>query len=259
MKYLTVFACLILCLAATPAGAQAIRNPGFDSNLDYWMTYYENTNSPSRGTATWEAGGSVLLEGSGGPGMVGLAQPTCSTLFVGDSAWVDVEILSASNTTFNLTLGDQHVDLVDPSPGTYHLVIYANKVYPQGTWYSFRALCWPGSFSIRVDTANASLLEGEGSTMPLVRRAMEVHPNPATGRTRVSFNIPQSCKGRLAVYDVAGNLVRNIEKRLYSVGQHFAIWNGRDENGHSVSPGTYFIRLNTGDGCEETTSVVVTR
>jgi len=267
VKYaVAVLACLVLGLAATPASAGAIRNPGF-TNLDYWAIYYEGTNWSTPGTVTWEGPGSVLLEASNpsGPATIGLAQPTCSTLYVGDSAWVDGRVLSASNTSFSLSLGDaggngQHADLVNPSGNdTFHLVIYADKQYPQGTWYSLRGLTWPGSFSIRLHTADAFLLEGDGSTTSCVRPALGVNPNPATGRTRVSFNVPQSGKVRLAVYDAAGNLVRNVERRLYSAGQHSAVWNGRDESGHSVSAGSYLVRLTTENGRQQTASVIVTR
>jgi len=263
VKYaVAVLACLVLGLAATPASAGAIRNPGF-TNLDYWAIYYEGTNWSTPGTVTWEGPGSVLLEAIGGPGTIGLAQPTCESLNVGDSAWVDGTVLSASNTTFGLFLGDaasngQYADLVNPS-GPFHLVIYANKQYPQGTWYSFRGLTWPGSFSIRVNTANASLLEEERAAAPTVGPAMDVSPNPATGRSRVSFNVPQSWRVRLAIYDAAGNLVRNVERRLYSAGQHSAVWNGRDESGHSVSAGSYLVRLTTENGRQQTASVIVTR
>ena len=268
MKYLAVFVCLVLCLAATSASAQAIRNPGFVSDLQSWMIYYEGTNSSSPGTVTWEGAGSVLLEASGDPGTIGLAQPTRGVISSGvDSAWVNVEILSATDATFSLFLGDcngdssngQSVDTANPSPGSYRLVIHANKTYPQGTWYSFRILAWSGPMQARVSYADASFLEeGETGRPPVLRPPMEVNPNPATGRTRVSFSTPQSCKGRLAVYDATGSLVREIEERHYSVGQHSATWNGRDESGHAVSPGTYFFRLSTGDGREETTPVVVT-
>jgi len=86
-----------------------------------------------------------------------------------------------------------------------------------------------------------------------------VNPNPATGRTRISFSTLQSCRGRLAVYDAAGSLVRVIEEERYGAGQHSAFWDGRGENGRAVSLGTYFVKLAIEDGRRETASVVVTR
>jgi hypothetical protein len=265
VKQAAVFVCLILSLAVTSASAQAIRNPGFDSNLNNWWLCCGLSNNATPGTVAWEGPGSVLLVDSGAPGSTGLAQPTCDTLYVGDSAWVDVNVLHAENTTIGLSLGDegtygQYVQIEAPSPGFHRLVIHADRKYKPGTWYGFSAMSWPGSCTLRISYANASLLEGEKQgTTSVVRSAMEANPNPATGRTNLSFNIPRMCKGRLVVYDATGNLVRNIERRLYSSGLHSAVWNGRDESGQLASPGTYLIRLTTDDGHEQTTSVVVTR
>ena len=270
MKHIAVFVCLVLCLAASSASAvQAIRNPGFDTDLSSWWLCHGLTNYDPTGqdTVAWEGAGSVLLAESGAPGSIGLGQPTCKDLHVGDSAWVDFTVVNQQYTTISLVLGDQNgdsangqiVQINEPLPGSYHLVIYANKVYPQGTWYLFQLLSWPGQCTVRVSRADAPVCEEKAGASPVARPAMSANPNPATGRTTVCFSTPQLRIGRLAVYDAAGNLVRNIERRLYSVGPHSAVWNGRDENGRSVSTGTYLVRLTTDDGREQTTSVVVTR
>jgi hypothetical protein len=162
VKQIAVFVCLVLCLAASAASAQAIRNPGF-TNLNYWNIYYEGTNWSTPGAVTWEGTGSVRLKASGGPGTIGMAQPTCEELHKGDTAWVDLRVVSSFGATFSLVLGDgfwlgggQRAELVDPSPGSYHLSIVADRKYPQGTWYSFRILAWPGPMEVVVSHADAS-------------------------------------------------------------------------------------------------------
>ena|GEM_PF-1666507 len=269
MKQIAVFVCVAICLAASSASAEGLRNPGFDSDLTYWFTCYENDNSGTLtpGTATWDAtyGGSARLDVDGAPGVIGMCAPTCSTMYAGDSVWLDVHTSDMGNFAgFHLALGDvwgngQVTDLQGPA-GDYHMAIMANKTYPQGTIVYFWLATWPGAATCWVIGGHASsILEREAGTLPAVRPAMEVNPNPATGRTKISFNTPQSCRARLAVYDAAGSLVKEIEEKRYGAGQHSAFWNGRGENGHAVSLGTYFIKLATEDGRCETTSVVVTR
>jgi hypothetical protein len=271
VKQIAVFVCLVLCLAANSASAQAIRNPGFNTDLNSWWLCHGLTNfdPTSTDTVAWEGAGSVLLGTSGSPGSIALAQPLCESLKAGDSAWVDFTVVDQQYATIGLDLGDmngdspspngQEVKLTEPSPGNYHFRIIANKTYRQGTWYCFWLLCWPGNCTVRVHHADAPVCEKEAGVSPVVRPDMEVSPNPASGRAAISFSVPQMGSGRLAVYDPAGNLVRDVEKRLYSAGRHSAVWNGRDENDRSVSAGTYLVRLTTGDGREQTTSVVVTR
>jgi hypothetical protein len=166
-------------------------------------------------------------------------------------------------TTFAFYIGDLYGDgqwatLIEPGPGEFHLEITADKTYSQGTFCGFKVVTWPGDATCWVKQATASILEGEAGAPPAVRPAMQVNPNPVTGRTKISFGTRQSCRGRLAVYDAAGSLVREIEARRYGTGQHSAVWNGRGEDGQSVNAGTYVVRLTTDDGREQTASVVVT-
>jgi hypothetical protein len=203
------------------------------------------------------------MEASGSPGTIGLAQPTCAALSVGDSAWVDVQVVSGSGT-FSLSLGDnngsgangQQAEIVDTLPGSYRLRIVANRVYPQGTWYSFRILAWPGPMQVRISAAGAILEQKAGKVLS-IPDDMRATPNPATGQSTVRFSTARAGRVRLAVYDALGTLVRELVERQYWAGPHSVTWDGRDEGHQIVSPGTYIIKLSTGDGRELTTAVVV--
>jgi flagellar hook assembly protein FlgD len=63
----------------------------------------------------------------------------------------------------------------------------------------------------------------------------------------------------LAVFDVAGRRIRKLEiesARAYS-GQ--VRWDGRDEEGRDVPPGTYFLRLTSDNGAAVTERVTIVR
>ena len=267
MKSLVVVIGLLLCLVVSTVNAQAIRNPTFASDLNGWLTCYENPASGqlTPGSVTWDPayGGSARMEVDGAPSAIGLCQPTCDTLFPGDSVWVDVNATDMGNFAgVHLIIGDgvgngQQVDLQAP-PGDHHIVIYANKMYPQGTFYWFTMTAWPGACTVWVKTANASIVEEDMGKSVTIRSALSANPNPTTGHVSISLSLPQPCRGRLAVYDAAGNLVRELENRRFLVGQYTTVWSGRDNTGHAVSPGTYFVRLTTQDGREEVAEVVVT-
>jgi flagellar hook assembly protein FlgD len=47
----------------------------------------------------------------------------------------------------------------------------------------------------------------------------------------------------LAVYDVSGRTVRQLERGVSAAGQHTVTWDLRNENGQPVSRGVYFLRL----------------
>jgi len=49
----------------------------------------------------------------------------------------------------------------------------------------------------------------------------------------------------LSVYNVKGQLVKQLKNEVMSKGHHTVVWNGKNNNNKSVSSGIYFIRINT--------------
>jgi len=68
-------------------------------------------------------------------------------------------------------------------------------------------------------------------------------PNPSTGRMLVPYALPTRSQVTLRIYDASGALVRTLTSAELPAGFHHALWNGTDERGHRVLPGTYFCRL----------------
>ena len=76
---------------------------------------------------------------------------------------------------------------------------------------------------------------------------LEVFPNPFNPRTTVAFKVRDSRQVRLAVFDIRGQLVKELVDRSYSPGEYEATWQGRDSTGRPVPSGEYFIRLEQGN------------
>lgn len=74
----------------------------------------------------------------------------------------------------------------------------------------------------------------------------EAVPNPAGRRTTLSYTLPAATPVDLRVYSSAGELVRTLRAGTEPAGTHSASWDGRDESGQPVGPGTYFCRLVAG-------------
>ena len=93
----------------------------------------------------------------------------------------------------------------------------------------------------------------------LVRFALAPgRPNPFSGETLLSFSMPVAGSVQLSVFDVGGRLVRTLATGPQTAGEHVARWDGRDEAGARVAPGTYFVRLK-GKGGTLSRSVVLIR
>jgi hypothetical protein len=68
-------------------------------------------------------------------------------------------------------------------------------------------------------------------------------PNPFTGRMLVPYALPTRSQISLRIYDASGALVRTLTSAELPAGFHHVTWNGTDERGRRLLPGTYFCRL----------------
>ncbi len=62
----------------------------------------------------------------------------------------------------------------------------------------------------------------------------------------------------LLVYNISGQLVKDLVSEPKRAGIYQAVWDGRDERGKKVPAGVYLIRLEAGEH-RETGRVVVIR
>jgi ligand-binding sensor domain-containing protein len=100
-----------------------------------------------------------------------------------------------------------------------------------------------GGLSI-LDTDGATAVIAESATS--LPEAVSLHanfPNPFNGRTAIHFELPATVDARLAVYDMLGRHVRALVSGITPRGEHRVLWDGRDDRGHTVSSGVYFLIL----------------
>jgi hypothetical protein len=83
-------------------------------------------------------------------------------------------------------------------------------------------------------------------------------PNPAGERSILRYALPREAGVSLAVYDVSGRSVRQLEHGVSAAGQHSVTWDLRDGSGAPVQGGVYFLRLSV-DGQVFTQHVTVVR
>lgn len=75
-----------------------------------------------------------------------------------------------------------------------------------------------------------------------------IYPNPFNPETRISFHIPQSGVPKIAIYNMKGQLVKNLSSDCHFPAGHNTIgWNGTDQSGEIVSSGVYFCRVSFRD------------
>lgn len=71
-------------------------------------------------------------------------------------------------------------------------------------------------------------------------------PNPFNPSTTIAFELSAPANVRLVVYNMLGQIVREVVNDRRGSGVHRIIWDGRNQNGVSVSSGIYLYRLEAG-------------
>ncbi len=71
-------------------------------------------------------------------------------------------------------------------------------------------------------------------------------PDPARGESVLRFAVPRAARVRLAIYDLAGRLVRTLVDGPLPAGESAARWDGRDDAGRPLPSALYLCRLEAG-------------
>jgi photosystem II stability/assembly factor-like uncharacterized protein len=96
----------------------------------------------------------------------------------------------------------------------------------------------------RLDGAGPVTAVKDQPSIALTIELRQNYPNPFNPRTTIEYTTIKGKDVHLAIYDVAGRLVKLlVEERAQSTGSHKAVWDGRLSNGHPAATGVYFCRL----------------
>ncbi len=104
---------------------------------------------------------------------------------------------------------------------------------------------------LRVTSDSDSQTRNPGSEIsntapPVVALALTMRPNPASGQVTVEYSMPRETSVSIAMYDVAGRLVRQLSEGSQPAGTHTVTWDARDQAGTPVRGGVYFCKMEVG-------------
>ncbi len=91
-------------------------------------------------------------------------------------------------------------------------------------------------------------MAGVDDTRIPVRLAMSVFPNPVMTAGEIRLAIPNNDRVSVKIYDVNGKYVETLLDRQVQAGEHQVTWEGRNQDGRRVTPGIYFVRVETSRG-----------
>ncbi|MDP8203404.1 MAG: T9SS type A sorting domain-containing protein [Candidatus Tenebribacter mawsonii] len=92
-----------------------------------------------------------------------------------------------------------------------------------------------------------NLREGSDIIPEIIEFSASNYPNPFNPTTTISYSLPLEGRVSLNIYNVKGQLVRQLIDGSQSEGYYEVVWNGKDNNKKNVSSGIYFYKLSTKD------------
>jgi len=117
---------------------------------------------------------------------------------------------------------------------------------------------WNNGTAVAADTINFTVTQTGITLEPSRHMSLRVSPNPMQSTASFSFDLDESGKVSLSLYDLTGREVTSLVSQELVSGTHSFQWNGCGDDGHLLSSGLYLCRINCG-GVTETTGLCVLR
>jgi len=87
------------------------------------------------------------------------------------------------------------------------------------------------TFILTVDVKDYEKFKDVLNTFTLLQN----YPNPFNPTTKIEFNIPQSAQVEVNIFDINGQLVKQLINEFLEKGYHQSIWNAKNESGQVVA------------------------
>ncbi len=108
--------------------------------------------------------------------------------------------------------------------------------------YEFTQPTNSASMTILVGSPEKVEKEAE-SVLPVRYELSRNFPNPFNPSTNFLVRLPAASQVTIRVYNILGQMVREIYHGNLDVGQHWFTWDGRNQNQQKMSSGVYYCRL----------------
>jgi len=280
-------------LYETATGVSASILRGYDAVI--WHTGYELAGTLTQTdqdelTVYLDSGGALLLSSMGF-----LSTVTLPNTFVTDYLGIaffntDTGAARAVGVGGDPISGGMDIPLEWPSPQANRVdtvfptsaastIFYADAVRPAAVRQEagpyrtvFSTICQdafpqaspdPNNNESVIENALAWLLAEDPAALPDAlpgsSPVLTTGPNPVRGPAEIGFvlNGTGARDLQLSLMSASGRLVRSFVHGPVSSGNHRIAWDGRDDSGHLVAAGVYFVRLRTEEGASSARLLVV--
>lgn len=202
----------------------------------------------------WHAGHTIYGDGDlGTPGTANNG-PLPGVAF--DPVPADEATSVSTITDLNWTLGDNtnnidvYFDTVNPP-----IIMVLDNVTPvstfdPGTLIGSTQYFWKvvshnnfGEISSAIWSFTTESTYSDDNIIPVATQLNYNYPNPFNPHTTISYQLAEKSKVKIDVFNLKGQIIKNLVNEEVSAGYYEIIWDGKDNNNSSVPSGVYFYRM----------------
>jgi hypothetical protein len=81
--------------------------------------------------------------------------------------------------------------------------------------------------------------------IPSQYKLSQNYPNPFNPSTNINFSLPRLSNVDIKIYNILGQVVRNLVNEEKPAGEYNITWDGKDNAGKSVASGIYLYKIKT--------------
>jgi hypothetical protein len=100
-----------------------------------------------------------------------------------------------------------------------------------------------GQICIQNNYYYSDFVDNQEDSVEQFNLVLENYPNPFNPETTIMYNIPVTDNTNLAIYNLKGQLVKELVNEKQTAGNHQVIWNGLDESNQRVASGVYLYKI----------------
>jgi len=150
-----------------------------------------------------------------------------------NSAYVISPIIPGTNTSTEHSYGYQDTE-VELNHSYYY-------------WLEMREMNGTSSFAgpVNVNLGNGGT-DNPPPVVPVFTELKSVFPNPFNPSTTIMYFVRDEGRVNVEIYNLKGQMVRQLVNKNQLPGSHRAYWDGKDKDGNACSSGIYYVRFTCG-------------
>ena len=121
--------------------------------------------------------------------------------------------------------------------GFWQLVVNGNVIDLEGE----------GILNVRPGEEEVYVRQAVGQVLAREYALQQNFPNPFNPGTTIQYSLPEAGPVSLKIYDMAGQVVRQLVNQQQVAGSHQVVWDGLDASGALTANGVYIYELKAGE------------